>query len=54
MPHYAMWIGAYPVRFLPTRGTASDVAGTIPATIIWNKLNESRMVIPNKTHEQKL
>jgi len=35
-----------PQLYLPTRGTASDVAGTIPATISWNTLSDSRMVIP--------
>jgi len=34
---------------LPTSGTASDVAGTIPATISWKTLSDSRIVIPKCT-----
>ena len=40
---------SYPL-FSPTRGTASDVAGTMPATMSWNTLSDSRIVMPIHPH----
>ena len=35
---------------IPTIGTASDVAGTLSATINWKTLSDNRIVIPTRNH----